>query len=655
MKMKDLFKTPLGCGISNIAMAYIALMLTRIIYFLENWNSFAPYMSWSLAGDILRGAFVFDTSTILYVNALFLILLLFPYHKKENPLFHKILKWIYIIPNGIAIAANLADSVYFTYTGRRTTATVFSEFANEDNIMSILGTELINHWYLTLAFIAIIFIMWSLYLKPKFDVSKSKWKYYTAQSVSLIILVPIAIIGIRGSVTAGTRPITISNANEYVNRPIETALVLNTPFSVIRTMGKKVFVTPNYMSDDEMELAYTPVHRPTLTADSIGKNNNKNVVILIMESFGKEYFGFYNKELENGNYKGYTPFLDSIASKSLTFKYSYANGRKSMDGMPSILSSIPMFVEIFFLTPASLNEVGGIASELGKSGYFSTYYHGGHNITLGFKAFTHATGFKDYAGLDEYCKSPKYNGMDDFDGKWAIWDENFMQFFADNLEGFNQPFLATLFSATSHHPYKIPEKYKDIYPEEDRNPIHKCIRYSDMSLRHFFERAKTQPWYNNTLFVITADHTNVSTHEEYSTDLGYFEVPIIFYTPNGSIAPELRENVVAQQIDIMPSVLSYLGKTDAYVAFGNDQFTTPTEETFAVNYNNGIYQFVKGDYLLQFDGNTTRAVYNFKTDRLLKDNLVGKVPQQEAMEHQLKAIIQQYMQRMNNDNLVLKE
>jgi arylsulfatase A-like enzyme len=165
---------------------------------------------------------------------------------------------------------------------------------------------------------------------------------------------------------------------------------------------------------------------------------------------------------------------------------------------------------------------------------------------------------------------------------------------------------------------------------------------------------KTLSWYENTLFVITADHTNQSTHEEYKTDLGVFEVPIIFYTPDGSLPAIVREDVIAQQIDIMPTVLSYLGRTDAFMAFGNDLLTTPANETFAVNYNNGIYQLVMGDYLLQFDGNNTRAIYNFKHDRLLKENLLGKVTLQPEMEHFLKAIIQQYMQRMNTDNLVVR-
>lgn len=313
-----------------------------------------------------------------------------------------------------------------------------------------------------------------------------------------------------------------------------------------------------------------------------------------------------------------------------------------------------MFVETFFLTPASLNEVGGVAKELSRSGYYSTYFHGGHNETLGFKAFTHATGYNGYSGLDEYEKSPKYNGYGDFDGKWAIWDEPFFQFFADNLEQMHKPFLATLFSATSHHPYKLPAQYKEVFPEEGGQEIHKCIRYTDMSLRKFFDRVKNEPWYSNTLFVVVADHTNESSHAEYKTDLGLFSVPILFFTPDGSLKPQMREDIIAQQIDIMPTILSYLGKKNPYVSFGCDLLTTPATLTSAVNYNNGIYQYVKGDYVLQFDGTRTRAVYNFKTDRLMMHNLIGKVPQQSHMEQELKAIIQQYMQRMNSDRLTIK-
>ena len=181
----------------------------------------------------------------------------------------------------------------------------------------------------------------------------------------------------------------------------------------------------------------------------------------------------------------------------------------------------------------------------------------------------------------------------------------------------------------------------------EENPIHKCVRYTDMALRRFFDTARQQPWYENTIFIITADHTNKHDHEEYGTDLGLFSVPILFYDPSGRM-PRGQRKGIAQQTDIMPTVLNYLGYDKPYIAFGKDLLATPEEQTWAVNYINGIYQYVKYGYVLQFDGQKTRAVYAL-SDRLMRHNLMGKVKEQKTMEQELKAIIQQYMYRMNND------
>ena len=319
--------------------------------------------------------------------------------------------------------------------------------------------------------------------------------------------------------------------------------------------------------------------------------------------------------------------------------------------MPSILSSIPMFVEPFFLTPASMNNVSGLAGELKKEGYYSAFFHGAENGSMGFQAFARTTGFTDYFGRTEYNADKRFGGDKDFDGTWAIWDEPFMQFYATKMGEMKQPFMTALFTASSHHPYIIPDEYKDIFPEEGI-VIHKCIRYTDNALRKFFNKAKTMPWYKNTLFVITSDHTNLSDHAYYQTDLGGFCSPIIFFDPSGEFKPGMRD-AIAQQIDIMPTVLSYLGYDKKYVGFGIDLLTTPAKDTWAVNYINGFYQYVKGDYLLQWDGQKTKAMYRFRTDLLLKNNVADKEPKvRQEMERQVKAIIQSYMERMTQNRLV---
>lgn len=640
-KIRSLTSTPVALC-CNLLLVYVSYTICRLVFLWVN-HSYFKDLTLDHFWEMYAGGLVFDTSAIIYTNALYIVLTLFPFHYKENKTYYAIVKWLFIIINMICIVMNLMDTVYFQYTNKRTTSSVFSQFSNEDNIAKIVGLELLNHWYLLLLAVGFCFALVKLYRKPNVNPRGSLIMYYVSYTVVLLICVPFCVFGMRGGIGGDVRPIAISNANQYVNRPAETAIVLNTPFSIIRTFGKKPFIVPHYFDNPvEMEEAFTPVHLPS---DSI-VFRPKNVVVFILESFGKEYFGGFNKTLEEGNYKGYTPFLDSLITKSLVYEYSYANGRSSIDGMPSVLSGIPMFVEPFFLTPASLNNLSSVGGELKKKGYYTAFFHGARDGSMGFQAYSRSVGYSDYFGREEY------NNDADFDGNWAIWDEEFLQFYADKITSFPEPFSVGIFTATSHHPFNIPERYEKVF-EEGSLPIHKCIRYSDHALKRFFEKASKEPWFKNTLFVLTADHTNATEHPEYQTEIGFYSVPIMFYTPNGDLQG-YRSDVIAQQIDIMPTVLGYLGYDQPFVSFGCDLLHTPAHETYAVNYTNGIYQFLKGDYLLQFDGEKTLAVYRFKTDIFLRDNLVGKIPEQVSMEKELKAMIQQYMERMNGDKMTIE-
>ena len=652
----------------NLGLAYVVYMLARVVFLVKNYSYFEQGLTWGHLMEMFGGGLVFDTAAILVTNIPYIVMaLLLPWRKPT--------KWVYMIINSVALAMNLADSVYFKYTMRRTTTTVFSEFQNEGNLGGIIGTEVLQQWYLVLLFGGVVYGIWKLYKGVRREgvrregvrregvrregVRREGVKWYAAQVVVLAAMAPFVVAGIRGGFTTAVRPITISNANQYVNRPVEAALVLNTPFAIYRTIGKNVFVVPEYYkSPQELEAIYSPIHN----AQCIMHNAQlrKNVVILIVESFGREYIGALNETLEGGKYKGYTPCVDELVRKSVTFKYSYCNGRKSIDGMPSILSSIPMFVEPFILTPASMNEVSGIASLLAGEGYQTAFFHGAQRGSMGFQAFARATGFQEYYGREDYNADKRFGGDDDFDGMWAIWDEPFLQYYATKMSEMKEPFMTAVFTASSHHPYAIPEKYQQQYPEEGLI-IHKCIRYTDMAIGKFFEKVSQEPWFKNTIFVLTSDHTNLSDHAFYQTDLGGFCSPIIIYEPgNEERQPEIQDKI-AQQIDILPTLMGMLNYPKPYFGFGIDVLNTEKEDTWAVNYLNGIYQYVKHGYVLQFDGERTKAMYELG-DSLMEKNLLGVRSQEsgvrrleagvkEEMEQEVKAIVQQYMERMTEDRL----
>ena len=654
-KRSFLLLTPLATTIYNLMLVYVVYFLARVLYLLLNYSYFAVDMTYGHLLELFMGGLVFDTSAILITNSLYIFLMLLPWHGKETRLYQQVCKGVFLCINGLTLFVNCCDAVYFRFTMRRTTTTIFSEFSNEGNILSIFFQELVNHFYLVFIFGVIIWALYKFYRSTRLRQRHYVWwQYDVAMLLSLLFVAPFTVAGIRGGFTTAVRPITISNANQYADHPIEAALVLNTPFSLYRTIGKDVFVVPDYFNPEDLEVIYSPIHQPDIvTNDSVDSDTTfvkKNVVILIVESFGREYIGALNRSLDGGRYKGYTPFVDSLIAHSVTFTHSYCNGRKSIDGMPSILSSIPMFVEPFFLTPASMNHVSGIARLLGNEGYETAFFHGAQRGSMGFQAFANATGFKAYYGREDFNADSRFGNDDDFDGTWAIWDEPFLQYYGAKMSEMKEPFMTAVFTASSHHPYVVPEKYQDVYPEEGLI-IHKCIRYTDMAIRKFFERVSHEPWFHNTIFVLTSDHTNLSDHAYYQTDLGGFCSPIIIYEPgNQSRIPEIQDKI-AQQIDILPTVMGMLHYPRPYFAFGIDLFNTPPEETWAVNYLNGIYQYVKKEHVLQFDGEKTIGIYAL-SDSLMQNNLNGQLPDQPWMEQDLKAIIQQYMSRMVEDRLM---
>jgi phosphoglycerol transferase MdoB-like AlkP superfamily enzyme len=585
--------------------------MCRLVFVAEHWGLIAVN-----GGDALwrmcEGSLVFDTSALLYLLAPYALLALMPVPTtwKTQRGYRYTLCTLYVVAIVVGIVTNLCDVAYFPYTGRRTTATIFSEFSNEGNLLKIFLTEMVRHWYVVLAGALMIWATWKIYRPVKAFIWErtSRIKSAAGSFIILALYIPLSIAGMRGGWTTAVRPITISNAFQYADTPTQAAAVLNTPFSMIRTWGKAVFRDPGYYTQEELDAIYSPVH-----PKSDREPTRQNVVVMICESMGQEYFGFYN------DYEGQTPFLDSLCSASLTFRENYANGRKSIDGMPSVLSSIPMMGEPFLLTPAAMNRVGGLARELAWEGYETAFFHGAENGSMGFEAFARNSGFERYYGRTEFDGDKRFRGEDEFDGMWAIWDEPFLQFMAlqltDISEGGKKPFVAAVFTASSHHPYHIPEAYRERFPEDPTNSMHHCMRYLDWSLRQFFETARKQPWYENTVFVLTGDHTNATSHEEYQTPWGLFRVPVIFYDPSGRAFQAERREGPVQQIDIMPTVLSAVGHQREYIAFGQDVLTTPDSLLWAVTWQ-GSLQMTGGSERLK------RAIEQSYMQRMIGDSLV---------------------------------
>ena len=625
----------------RIALLLLLFTICRLGFYYFNTEHFSDMTFWRFM-RIMLGGLKFDISGILFVNGLYIVLYLLPLPFREHKIYRRFLSGLFFTTNGIALAANVSDFFYFDFILKRSTADVLI-FANEGNILTLLGLFLVDYiqgvFFWIILIVALVF-GYNKIKKPADEKHKTKVFYFSAMAW-LLISAYFTIIGIRGGFTGTTRPITLGNAGAYTQKPLEMAIVLNTPFSIIRTLDKQPLKKKKYYSDNELNEIYTPVYQP----DTIDKFKPLNVVVLIMESFAKEYVGALNRNLDNGEYLGYTPFLDSLIAESKCFQYSFANGRKSIDALPSVAASIPSMVHPYVTSVYASNKINSLASALSSKGYETAFFHGGPNGSMGFDAFMRVAGYKKYFGMTEYGND------DDFDGSWGIWDEEFMLYMADEFKNFKEPFHATFFSVSSHHPFKVPEKYEGVFREGTLD-FHIPVQYSDLALRKFFEHASKEPWFENTLFVLTADHSNHAWHAEYKTSIGEFSVPILFYHP-GNQEFKGMDSTVAQQMDIMPTVLNYLNYDKEYLAFGVNLLDS-TSNNFAVNYSNSTYQFIQENYVLHFLEEKTIGVYDYVNDPLLAKNLVGKVPKiEKRMVRKLKAFIQQYNNRMIDNGLIV--
>ena len=628
----------------RLLVVVLVYMLCRYLFFLFNKELFQE-ISFRDGLLVMKGGLKFDIAALFYFNGLFIFLMLFPVRQRTSVLYQRVLLWIFMLLNGLALLLNCIDIIYYRFTLRRSTRAVFGEFEHEINKSKLLFRFLVDYWYMIIVFVLLLGLMYWMYSRLPIKPIKDKSRYFYLHAVAMLLLTAtLAVGGIRGDFKHSTRPITISNAGEYVRRSNEVYLVLNTPFCMVRTWNVSRLKEVDFYSDRELNQVYTPIHIPKKDTTAFKK---QNVVIILLESFSKEVTGFYNRKLNNGTYEGYSPFLDSLMQHSKIYWNSFANGRKSIDALPSILASIPSGADPFVLTPYASDSIYSLPHILRDKGYHTSFFHGAPNGSMGFSALLKLLGVEHYYGKDEY------NNDADFDGMWGIWDEPFFQYFANTLSTFKEPFFTTLFSVSSHHPFVVPEQYANVF-KKGPVPVLECIGYTDMALRKFFETAKQQPWFNNTLFVISADHATVTFHPEYETAWGDVAIPIILYHPHDASLMGVDSSRVIQQIDVMPTVLSYLNYQEPFFAFGKNVLDTNHQQlNFSVSYFNG-YRWIEGPYLLFFNGQTSRSLFNYKDDPLFLNNLLDSEPQRvQIMEKHVKAFMQQYTNRLIRNQLVV--
>jgi len=638
-KKVNLFEIPSIRLVLRLLLVILLFSVSRWLIYLFNTEFFHHL-------DLLQALYLyflgmrFDLVVIAFVNIPVILYFCFPSKAIYNKLLQGIFNLYFIIANAVIVVLNMIDVLYFRFVGKRMTSAFFQSLdGSDDNILPVMGQVVVDYWYilvLTILFVLVLIVVTKrTHLVHSQSVNNSRW--YFTQWISLMVFAVLTVVACRGGVQA--KPINPTIASKYTDSQ-NVPIILNAPFNIVKNPAQQVLEEVHYFEPEEM--AFSPIHYDLapnrFVSDSLGFQ--PNLVYIVLESFGQEMITYYNPDRR---YQ-LTPFLDSLLDNSLTFN-GFANGRRSVEALPSLFSGLPSLMDADFSSSAYLdNRIDGLGLNLKTSGYHTSMFHGGNNGTKGFDVYARNAGFDLYFGRDEYGND------DDFDGRLGIFDGPFLQYCLQNINNFPKPFATCIYTLSSHHPYKLPRHFEMPRESYPWSGFEKTVYYADCALRDFFNEASKQPWFDSTLFVITADHANAEHFQpEYSNIWGMYSIPIAFYMPS-QIEPR-RTNELAQQTDLNLSILSALGVNDTVFSFGRNVFDSLSEPN-AIAYINQTYQYSNGVYLVQSDGDHTFGVFNIQRDRMLNNNLIDHI-QCSDLAKMMKERIQEYNNRFIHNQLYI--
>lgn len=568
----------------------------------------------------------FDLSALLLSNLVFSFLWVLPIGSWwSSKLYQGLLKLTFFSVNVFFLALNAIDIVYFPFIKKRMQRDALLFFNGEkgNEAYTMLPVFIVQYWYVWLFLVACIYLLYRWYHRIVASLKDVPMKVSFLYLLIFPLIVGLELLGMRGGLQL--RPLAVIDAAQGTGVR-NVPFVLNSTFSVMRTWGKRSLDERKYFDDADITGCDRPIQeiKASMEADS----EKLNVIIIMVESLSKEYLSWYHGT-------GKTPFLDSLMSNSLVFDNGFANARESVQGVPAVLSSIPAWMdEPFIFSKYGANNFNSLATITKTFGYKSYFFHGAARGSMGFLSFTNLAGYDGYFGKEDYPEETH------FDGAWGIWDHHFLPFMADQLTLVEQPFTAAILTLNTHHPFKVPEFFKVTNPN-DQFPILNSLQYVDYSLQTFFAHAAKQPWFQHTLFVITADHTGPMTVASKST-LEDYRIPIFFYKPDNSLKGQSQ--TIINQIDILPTVLSALGLETTVFSFGKNVWDTSCTHAH-MNYKSGVYQYADEQYCLHFDGSDVMGIFDWHKDNMLIENLKEDPAMQDrmqTMENQVKKSIQVY-------------
>ncbi len=570
----------------------------------------------------------FDLRLIVYVSIPLVLSMLMPWLMNQRRL---LVVWL-TFSAAVSILLGIVELDFYREFHQRLNSLVF-QYLNEDpaTVISMLWhgfpvITLLSAW-LACTLVMNFLFSWAERKTRIYQTSQAGYSYLI-QGIAFSICLVICVVAARGTLRQGP-PLRWGDAYTThsmfanhlgLNPVLSLYSAAKTTFSDHRDNVWKATLPVSEAQEITRDLVFT-ANDQLIDADSaaIRRINSpitetqlkvRNVVVILMESFAGRYVGAL------GSQDQITPEFDKLSKEGLLFTRFFANGTHTHQGMFASMACFPNLPAFEYLmqSPEGGNHFSGLPQLLSARGFQDAYVYNGDFAWDNQQGFFSNQGMTHFVGRNDYV-NPVVS-----DPTWGVSDQDM---FDRGIAELNQlkddkPFYALLQTLSNHTPYALP----DVLPTESVKghgslDLHlTAMRYSDWALGQFFKKAKQQPWYNDTLFVVLGDHGFAAPEPMTEMDLYRFHVPMLLIAPGIQQLFGTENTTVASQVDMVPTIMGRLGDDVQHQCWGRDLLTLPKEDQgFAMIKPSGSDQtvaLIKGDRILIQPKDVSARAWNYQ-------------------------------------------
>lgn len=643
------------CGL--VIMLMLSLVRLGLLVYNSDMIGDTPYST--VAEGFLNGL-RFDLRVVVYISIPLLLAVLSPWAMARRGVFRL---WLTLAASTVMFLG-LMEMDFYREFHQRLNGLVF-QYIKEDpkTVMSMLWygfpvvryilAWLVGTWLLSLLFKGIDRLTRgsgaNASVSPRAPVA-----WYGRLAVFMVILL-VAVIAARGTLRQGP-PMRWGDAfttdSNFVNQlGLNGTLTLidaaHSRFGEDRSNIWKATLDPVVAQEAVRNLLLTPNDTLVDTDEAAVRRDFvppaertlpvKNVVVILMESFAGHSVGAL------GSPNNITPYFDKLAKEGLLFDRFFSNGTHTHQGMFATMACFPNLpgFEYLMQTPEGGHKLSGLPALLSARDYDDVYVYNGDFAWDNQSGFFGNQGMTTFIGRNDFV-NPVFS-----DPTWGVSDQDMFDRGAEELAKNygKKPFYALLQTLSNHTPYALP-KDLPVEPVTGQGRLDEhltAMRYSDWALGQFFEKARKEPYFKETLFVIVGDHGFGNSQQVTELDLGRFNVPLLLIAPGIQEKFGAVDHTVGTQVDIVPTIMGRLGGQTRHQCWGRDLLNLPEGDPgvgiIKPSGSEQVVGLVKGDHILIESKDMSPRLYRYQLGREFKAELVESEDQPHMLKN-LEAYIQ---------------